>query len=158
MENAQEAEASIFSDPIEEPLMVFNGEGSGEESYVGNEEKKKIFFFGQPGCLNHSPIKTNANENHNNHTNPAEGQSAGEITKMSSSEQGKAENQDRAVSDDEDGDSLLQKISEALGEELEKNSPGTEMKEPSSELKTEINLELKTEPSQASSNVDLKLS
>lgn len=64
MENEQEQENLIIvSDTIEEPLLIFRGEGSGEECKVGNDEKSKnIFFFGQPGCLKHSPIKTFSTE------------------------------------------------------------------------------------------------
>jgi hypothetical protein len=63
MENDREQEnLIIISDVIEEPLMIFHGEGSGKECNVGNDEKSNIFFFGQPGCLKHSPIKTFSTE------------------------------------------------------------------------------------------------
>lgn len=125
-------ETLYFSDIIEEPLMVIQGEGSGEDSNVGNEEerKKKIFFFGQPGCLKHSPIKTVGTENHNNHSKADE--SSGSVSGTTEQALNKAEilapndiektkETDKTDSDDdENGDALLQKISEALGDETEK--------------------------------------
>ena len=107
-----------ISEPIEEPLMVFSGEGSGEESKVGNEEKKKIFFFGQPGCLKHSPLRGNPTENHNNHKT-TEGESTGNVKDKP------AENNKSQASDDEDGNDLLEKISKVLGEETTKTLPLT---------------------------------
>lgn len=63
MENSQKHEnISIYGDVVEEPLMLICGEGSGEDCQVGNDEKTNIFFFGQPGCLKHSPIKTFSTE------------------------------------------------------------------------------------------------
>lgn len=53
---------------IEESIMYFYGEGAGQESLVGNTGKeepqkegsgnKQLFFFGKPGCLNNSPVKS----------------------------------------------------------------------------------------------------
>lgn len=62
MANCEELE--IFGDVIEEPPMLICGEGAGAECDVGNEEKSSnnFFFFGQPGCLKHSPIKTFSSE------------------------------------------------------------------------------------------------
>lgn len=100
MNTEQEAEILPVTDPIEEPVTVVQSGGS---------EKKKIFFFGQPGCLKHSPIKTSPTENHSNHSKAAE-----------SSEIEQQENVTTTVetpSDDDDGDRLLRKISEALGDE-----------------------------------------
>lgn len=62
-----------MEDCIEEPMMYFYGEGLGAESLVGNDGKAteetesnntkpsvpkvQMFFFGQPGCLQNSPVK-----------------------------------------------------------------------------------------------------
>jgi hypothetical protein len=63
MENDRELENLLLEDAIESPLMIFRGEGSGKDCKVGNDnEKSNIFFFGQPGCLKHSPIKTFSTE------------------------------------------------------------------------------------------------
>ena len=114
--SVEESEESLYlGDPIEEPVIIIRGEGSGAENFVGNEEKKKIFFFGQPGCLKHSPIKA---ENHNNHNNASDG--AGANTKEAIPELNimQDEASERVVpDDDEDGQELLQKISEVLEDE-----------------------------------------
>ena len=56
-----------FGECIEETVMYFYGEGSGRENLVGNTGKeepkesssnKQLFFFGKPGCLNNSPVKS----------------------------------------------------------------------------------------------------
>lgn len=129
----QEGEIVFLSEPIEEPLMVFLGEGSGEELKVGNEEKKKIFFFGQPGCLKHSPIRTNTPENHNNHNKPPDGASITNVaTKLfPESENMKTPEKDASdqASDDDENDDLLQKITEALKDK--KALPGAEKQETS---------------------------
>lgn len=91
-----------LNDKVEDPVKAA-GEGSVIE--VENEVKpKKIFFFGQPGCLKHSPVKApGSNDNHNNH-----GSTKAEtvVTKMDSS-------------DSDDEAKLLRKISEALGETVD---------------------------------------
>jgi hypothetical protein len=103
----QETEALFISDAIEEPPLVVEGEGSGRDLNVGNEgEKKKIFFFGQPGCLKNSPVKTNSVENHTNNHKSEETASVAATSEI--------ENTQKQPSDDEDSDSLLKKISEAL--------------------------------------------
>lgn len=107
MNTEQNAEA--VSDPIEEPAKV------GENEVP---EKKKIFFFGQPGCLKHSPLKTNSSENHNNHKKDDES--------TNTTDEVDQENVSATVnepSDDEDGDNLLQKISEVLDDEPDSSSP-----------------------------------
>lgn len=123
MSSEQRAEGLSISEPVEEPLKVFVGEGSGEESQVGNEEKKKIFFFGQPGCLKHSPLRPTATENHNNHNKTTEGEAAGEVEGKTAPENNKS--QEHPASDDEDGSDLLEKISKALEEETVKDLPLT---------------------------------
>lgn len=113
-----------LSDPIEEPVLLIRGEGSGAECTVGNgEEKKKIFFFGQPGCLKHSPIKTSPNEDQNNHKVVTEGGS-GTASKVLGNHKSAVEEAvvKKVVDDDENGDSLLQKISEVLGDEPDASS------------------------------------
>lgn len=102
-----------FSEAIEEPLMIFLGEGSGEELKVGNEEKKKIFFFGQPGCLKHSPIRTNTPENHNNHDKQPDGASV--ATKLFP-ETEKSKTPKKEASDDDDNSELLQRITDAIND------------------------------------------
>jgi hypothetical protein len=115
MDNEKEAETLHTSDLVEKPLTVVEGEGSGGEPKV--VEKKKIFFFGQPGCLKHSPIKTVPTENHNNHSNAAKSLSALSF-KTEETKLVETEKKDAVASDDEVD--LLKKISEVLGDEAEK--------------------------------------
>lgn len=118
------------SDPIEEPALLVQGEGSGAECTVGNgEEKKKIFFFGQPGCLKHSPIKTSPNEDQNNHKAVTEGGS-GAAADVLGNHKSTTEPTvvKKIMDDDENGESLLQKISEALGDEPDAASNHVESK------------------------------
>jgi hypothetical protein len=129
MNIASDVDSQCFGDPIEEPLMIIVGEGSGEESTVGNgEEKKKIFFFGQPGCLKHSPIKPALTGNHNNHNEAVQTSSKVEPTEAVTLQAGaiKLESaKDNSVNSDDDddcGDNLLRKINEALGEKSENDS------------------------------------
>lgn len=117
MNNEKEAETSPASDPVEKPLKVVEGEGSGGELKV--VEKKKIFFFGQPGCLKHSPIKTVTTENHNNHSKVAESSSVRNI-KYEETKVDDTKKEDAVSSDDEDD--LLKKISDALSDETEKKA------------------------------------
>lgn len=119
----QKAEELYISEPKAESLMVFVGEGSGENLKVGNEEKKKIFFFGQPGCLKHSPLRANPSENHNNHNKAAEGESAGNVKDRTFADNNKS--QDDSASDDEDGNDLLDRISKVLEDEPVRSLPLT---------------------------------
>lgn len=106
MSDAHEADSLLFSDPIEEPVLVFQGEGSGEDCKIGNEEKKTIFFFGQPGCLKlNSPVKTTAVEAQNNHKNDEATTSSIKESKLDD------------LKEEDDEANLLQKISEALKDE-----------------------------------------
>lgn len=127
MNNEDECNAPEFSDPIVEPLLVIYGEGSGQDLTVGNEEKKKMFFFGQPGCLKLSPIKTNPSENHNNHKAAETSNAHTAMDKFNDSENHKKS--DAPASDDDDGSALLQKISDALKDEPDRICPedGTEI-------------------------------
>ena len=81
MNNDKEAESFCGIEGIEKQLKVIEGEGSGEPKVV---EKKKIFFFGQAGCLKHSPIKTLTTPNHNNHSKPVEIPTTPSITEKES--------------------------------------------------------------------------
>jgi hypothetical protein len=112
MNNEKEAETLHTSDPVEKPLTA---EGEGSEPKV--VEKKKIFFFGQPGCLKHSPIKTVSTENHNIHSNAAKSSSALSF-KTEETKLNETKKKDAVASDDEVD--LLKKISEVLGDETEK--------------------------------------
>lgn len=103
MNNEKEAESSRA---VETPLKVIEGEGSGGEPKV--VEKKKIFFFGQAGCLKNSPIKSFGTPNHNNHSKPTEIPAAPSINEKESKE-------NAVASDDEDD--LMKKISEVLEDE-----------------------------------------
>lgn len=104
-------ESVYLGDIVEDPVLIFRGEGSGEESLVGNEEKKKIFFFGQPGCLKNSPVKTSP-ENHT--SKPVESTSTAEEGKLQNCE---TELKVSPSDEDANGDSLLRKISEVLRDE-----------------------------------------
>lgn len=108
-----------LSDPIEEPVRRFRGEGSGAECTVGNgEEKKKIFFFGQPGCLKHSPIKTSPNDDQNNHKEVVEGSSGAAFGILGNHKKAaEAAVAKKIMDDDENGDTLLQQITDVLGDE-----------------------------------------
>lgn len=129
-----DSEELYISEAVYEPLMIFVGEGSGEDSKVGNEEKKKIFFFGQPGCLKHSPLRVNPNDTINNHSKPAETESTGITNDKSSPENNKNSNQSQnnSGSDDEDGDDLIRKISMALEDKTLKSLPVTPEKKTAS--------------------------
>lgn len=116
MNNDQEAETLPVTEPIEEPATVVQSGGS---------EKKKIFFFGQPGCLKHSPIKTSPTENHSNHNTAAE---SSEIEHLKAEQENVATTVE-TPSDDDDGDRLLQKISEALGDDPTENSAAGKVSE-----------------------------
>lgn len=116
MDTEKDAENVDLSDPISEPPLLVSGKGSGSDSDVGNnEKKKKIFFFGQPGCLKHSPLKVAPTENHNNHNTAAESSSTSNDDEKMKPEIEKVKK--LVEYDDDDEDSLLQKISEALEDE-----------------------------------------
>lgn len=121
----EKGEKLCISEAIEDPVILFMGEGSGEDSKVGNEEKKKIFFFGQPGCLKHSPLRGNSTDNHNNHKKECE--STSNVDNITNAESSKDK-----TSDDEDGNELLDKISKVLDCELAKSLPVTPEKRPTS--------------------------
>lgn len=100
-----------IGDPVEDPAIVFNGDGSEEDRRMGNEEKKTIFFFGQAGCLKlNSPVKTTPNNHKKDEANSPSSvkEPASEVMKEK---------------EEDDGDNLLQKISEALNDEACENSP-----------------------------------
>lgn len=105
-----------FSETTEEPLMIFLGEGSGKELNVGNEEKKKIFFFGQPGCLKHSPIRTNTPDNHNNHNKPPNDASVTKVATKLFPEMENSKTPENEATDDDDNSDLLQRITDAINE------------------------------------------
>lgn len=113
MNNEKEAETLNPTDPVEKPLKVVEGEGSGCETKV--VEKKKIFFFGQAGCLKHSPIKTvPAENNHNNHSKAAESLSKLIINEKEPKVDEPKKEVEVASDDEED---LMKKITEVLGDE-----------------------------------------
>lgn len=114
MNNEKEDESSRAIDGVEKPLKVIEGEGSGAEPKV--VEKKKIFFFGQAGCLKNSPIKSFATPNHNNHAKPVDIPNAPSINEKES----KVEEGKNAVASDDEAD-LMKKISEALEDDSEKS-------------------------------------
>lgn len=101
---SEEGETLRLNDKVEDSVKAA-GEGSANDPNVENEVKpKKIFFFGQPGCLKHSPVKApGSNDNHNNHE-ASKADTA--VSKMDST-------------DSDDEAKLLRKISEALGEEID---------------------------------------
>ena len=109
MNNDKKAESFCRIEGIEKPLKVIEGEGSGVEPKL--VEKKKIFFFGQAGCLKHSPIKTFITPNQNNHSKPVKIPTTPSITEIESKD-GKTEKE--VVSEDEI--ELLEEISEVLNE------------------------------------------
>lgn len=122
MDTEQEAKSAPLMDPIEEPANIVQAVGT---------EKKKIFFFGQPGCLKHSPIKANPSENHNNHNKAAESSNAADGVDKPKPEQESVE-----TNSDDDGVSLLQKISEALddGEPTKTSSSENDVAPPTSNI------------------------
>jgi hypothetical protein len=131
MSTEQEPKTLCLGGPIEEPLAVVANEGSSGDSKVENEvKKKKIFFFGQPGCLKHSPIKTNAPENHNNHEESTESSNIPGVVEKLNFDAKSTNPIKESSSDDEDGDNLLMKISEALEDGTNK-CPEKEVEAPS---------------------------
>lgn len=116
MNNEKEAETLNSTDPVEKPLKVVEGEGSGGEQKV--VEKKKIFFFGQAGCLKHSPIKAVTTENHNSHSKAAESSVAPNINEKETKSTFDTKKEVAVTSDDEED--LLKKISEVLGDDAKK--------------------------------------
>lgn len=135
-----------MEDCIEEPIMYFYGEGLGAESLVGNDGKvteetksnnskpsaPKMFFFGQPGCLQNSPVKpltsltnkeeppikktfslvdyeTDSSSNSNNQTEKRDGPEKESDKKIVESEN----NVKESVSAEEEDD-LLDRITKAL--------------------------------------------
>lgn len=115
MDAQKNAETSKQSDPVEKPLKVVEGEGSVNEIKV--VEKKKIFFFGQAGCLKHSPIKAVTTDNHNNHPKAVKSLSES-IVKENELKVDETKKEVAVASDDEDD--LMKKISAALNDDSEK--------------------------------------
>ena len=132
-----------MEDCIEEPIMYFYGEGLGAESLVGNDGKgteetksnntkpsaPKMFFFGQPGCLQNSPVKqtnkeeapikktlslvdyeTDSSSNSNNQTEKSDGPEKESDKKIVEPEKSVKE---RSVAGEEEDD-LLDRINQAL--------------------------------------------